>query len=236
MTAAPLEPPARGRRRGNLADDVAAHIRREILAGRFVPGARIDQDAIAEELGVSRLPVREALIALDQEGLVVTVPRKGSYVMQLEASDIADHYQLFGQVAGLAAARACARMNDEQIDELERLHALMHSAPDVMEQERLNHEFHRLINTASGSQRITSMVKLLSRSLPMPYADFPSAWLAEAERQHRDIIDAFRRHDTAAAQRAMEQHITASGRHAIDVLESMGFFGKGTDAASLALD
>jgi DNA-binding GntR family transcriptional regulator len=216
-----------GRRRRNLGDDVAAHIRSQILSGRLSSGERIDQDAIAETLGVSRLPVREALIALDREGLVVTVPRKGSYVQQLDRDDIIDHYQLFGQVAGLAAARACARMSDDEVAELENLHLSMQAAKNVAEQERLNRELHRLINTRSGSQRITSMVKLLSSSLPMPYADFPTAWLGEADRQHQEIIDAFRRRDTLAAQRAMEQHIVASGRHAVDVLDSMGFFGKG---------
>ena len=92
-------------RRRNLAEDVAEHIRQEILAGRFRPGDRIDQDAIAVQLGVSRLPVREALIALDQEGLIESIPRRGAYVQRLEREDIADHYQLFGQAAGLAAYR-----------------------------------------------------------------------------------------------------------------------------------
>lgn len=224
MTAAPGE----ARRRRNLADEVCVHIRSEILAGRLLPGARIDQDAIAEQLGVSRLPVREALIALDQEGLVATIPRKGSYVQRLDREDIIDHYQLFGQVAGLAAARAAARMTDAQVEELVRIHEAMHQPSDIAEQERLNHSFHRLINTACASQRITSMLKLLSRSLPMPYADFPHAWLDDADAQHRAIVDAFRRHDTLAAQRAMEQHINASAQHAIEVLQRNGFFGTET--------
>lgn len=211
-------------RRRNLGDDVAVHIRTMILTGKLRSGERIDQDAIAEQLGVSRLPVREALIALDQEGLVTTIPRKGTYVQRLDRDDIVDHYQLFGQVAGLAAARACARMTQEQVEELAEIHERMHATRNVHEQEQLNHELHRMINTASGSKRIASMVKLLSRSLPMPYADFPTAWLGEAERQHQEIVDAFRRRDTLAAQRAMEQHIVASGRHAVDVLDSLGFF------------
>lgn len=215
---------ARVPRRRNLAEDVAAHIRTEILAGRLHPGDRIDQDAIATQLGVSRLPVREALITLDQEGLIESIPRRGAYVTRLEREDIADHYQLFGQVAGLAAARAVTRLDDAGIRELIALHESMHKTSDLQTQQQLNHEFHRLINTAAASQRITGMLKLLSRSLPMPYVDFPSEWLHEADKQHQEIIDAFVRRDTLAAQRAMEQHISASGRHAIDVLDEMGFF------------
>lgn len=215
---------ARVPRRRNLAEDVADHIRQEILAGRMRPGDRIDQDAIATQLGVSRLPVREALISLDQEGLIESIPRRGAYVTRLEREDIADHYQLFGQVAGLAAARAVTRLDEAGLEELIALHASMHDTDDLATQQRLNHEFHRLINTAAASQRIAGMLRLLSRSLPMPYVDFPQEWLREADRQHQEIIDAFRRRDTLAAQRAMEQHISASGRHAIDVLDSMGFF------------
>lgn len=221
MSVAPISPLPRRR---NLADDVADHIRGEILAGRLKPGDRIDQDAVAAQLGVSRLPVREALIALDQEGLIDTIPRRGSYVQRLDREDIVDHYQLFGQVAGLAAARAVARVSDEDIDKLTALHEAMNKTTNLSEQEQINHEFHRLINNAAGSKRITSMVKLLSRSLPMPYLEFPPEWLREANRQHEDILDAFRRRDTLAAQRAMEQHINASARHALEVLEGLGFF------------
>ena len=214
----------RPRRRPNLAEEVATHIRDAILSGRLRPGQRIDQDAIAEELGVSRLPVREALISLDREGLVHTIPRKGSYVSRIDRDDIADHYTIFGQVAGLAAARAVARLDDDSIATLVDLHERMSKADNLAEQQRLNHEFHRTINLAAGSQRMTSMLQLLSRSLPMPYADFPPEWLDEANRQHKDILDAFRRRDTLAAQRAMEQHIHASARHAIEVLERLDFF------------
>ena len=219
-----MTPDAAPRRRPNLAEEVAAHIRDAILAGRLKPGQRIDQDAIAEELGVSRLPVREALISLDREGLVHTIPRKGSYVSRIDRGDIADHYQIFGQVAGLAAARAVSRMDDAGIERLATLHEGMSASVTLEEQQRLNHEFHRTINKAAGSQRMSSMLQLLSRSLPMPYVDFPAEWLAEANRQHKDILDAFRRRDTLAAQRAMEQHINASARHAIEVLERLDFF------------
>lgn len=224
MTAEAIDP--RPRRRANLADEVAAHIRAGILAGRLRPGERIDQDAIAAELGVSRLPVREALISLDREGLVQTLPRKGSYVAHVDRDDIADHYVIFGQVAGLAAARAVSRFTDGDVARLVDLHEAMLAAPTLVEQQRLNHEFHRTITLAAGSQRMTSMIALLSRSLPMPYVDFPPEWLDEANEQHREILDAVTRRDAPAAQRAMEQHIHASARHAIAVLERLGFFGE----------
>lgn len=212
------------RRRMNLADDAAGYIRSAIMSGDLRPGQRIDQDAIAESLGISRLPVREALIGLSQEGLVENLPRRGAFVARFSKEDVVDHYQLFGQVAGLAAARAVSRMSDEQVAELKAINQRLINASNVAEQQKLNHEFHRRITIASESQRIISMVGLLSRSLPMPYDKLPPEWLADADQQHTDIIDAFMRRDTLAAQRSMEQHIASSGRHAVDVLDRLGFF------------
>lgn len=219
-----MSPAPERRRRANLAEEVAAYLRDEILSGRLRSGERIDQDGVAEQLGVSRLPVREALISLDREGLVQTIPRKGTYVSRVDRADILDHYLIFGQVAGLAAARAVARMDDQELEALQDLHDRMMAADSLAEQQRMNHEFHRIINRAAGSQRIVSMMQLLGRSLPMPYQDFPAEWLEEANRQHQDIVEAFRRRDTLATQRAMEQHINASARHAIEVLERLDFF------------
>jgi DNA-binding GntR family transcriptional regulator len=226
MSAVPLDG-SRPRRRANLADEVAEHLRAAILSGRLRAGSRIDQDAIAEELGVSRLPVREALISLDREGLVDTIARRGSYVARIDREDILDHYQIFGQVAGLAAARAVARLDASGIESLVGLHDSMSQADSIADQQRLNHQFHRTINLAAGSPRMIAMLQLLSRSLPMPYADFPADWLDEANRQHREIVDAVQRRDTLAAQRSMEQHINASARHAIEVLDALGFFEDG---------
>ena len=71
-------------RRRNLSEDVAEYIREGIMSGALRPGTRIDQDAIAADLGVSRLPVREALISLDKEGLINTIPRRGAFVARME--------------------------------------------------------------------------------------------------------------------------------------------------------
>ncbi|MGA0208812.1 MAG: GntR family transcriptional regulator [Candidatus Nanopelagicales bacterium] len=223
---APSGGPASHKRRTNLAEDAAVHLRAAIMRGDLRPGQRIDQDAVAETLGISRLPVREALIGLAQEGLVDNLPRRGAFVARFSKEDVVDHYQLFGQVAGLAAARAVARMTPDQVMELKDINQRLITTTDVSEQQKLNHEFHRRITIASASQRIISMVGLLSRSLPMPYEKLPREWLADADQQHSDIIDAFLRRDTLAAQRSMEQHIASSGRHAVEVLDKLGFFAR----------
>ena len=218
-------------RRRNLAQDVADYIRATILTGRMRPGTRVDQDAIAAELGVSRLPVREALISLDQEGLVQTIARRGAYVQRLQPADIADHYELFGQVAGMAAARAVARIDAAGVARLAQLHEQMSSTADKAERQHLNFEFHRTVNHAAGSKRINAMLRLLADSLPMPYVDFPDEWLTDAGAQHEEILAAFASGDAMAAQEAMRHHISASGQHAIDVLTRLGFFDDAPDVA-----
>jgi DNA-binding GntR family transcriptional regulator len=78
----------------NLKHAVASLIRERIFSGGLRPGSRVDQDALAEAFGVSTMPVREALISLEAEALVVNVPRRGSYVADLTRDDVRDHYRI----------------------------------------------------------------------------------------------------------------------------------------------
>ncbi len=211
-------------RRPNLAEEVSDHIRNAILTGRLRPGERIDQDAIATELGLSRLPVREALIALDGEGLVQTIPRRGSYVQRLTPGDIADHYQIFGHVAGLAASRAAARATDDDVALLRDLQASMVASTTPDELEKLNFDFHRLINSVGGSRRLNSLLRLLSRSLPAHFFEFVPGWSDQAHHQHEQILAAIAAKDPTAAQQAMERHLNASARNAVEALVRQGFF------------
>jgi DNA-binding GntR family transcriptional regulator len=223
MTAARPDPQHRLRRR-NLAEDVADHIREEILTGRLKPGTRLDQDAVAADLGVSRLPVREAVIALHQEGLLRTAPRRGAWVQPLHPDDVADHYEIFGHVAGLAAAKAAARLTDDDLVELRRLHEAMQNSTDSEEHGRLNFEFHRVVNAAGSSRRLASVLRLLTRSLPVHYYEFVPGWHKAAIAQHEEILGALEARDAEAAQRAMERHLRHSAERAVEELGKQGLF------------
>ncbi len=112
------------RRRGGLADDVATYVRELILTGSLKPGTRIDQDAIGDAVGVSRSPVREAIVVLGQEGLLEILPRRGAIVAPLTRSDVIDHYELFGLISGRAAGIAATELSDQQRSELRSIHDL----------------------------------------------------------------------------------------------------------------
>jgi DNA-binding GntR family transcriptional regulator len=217
----------RGPIRTNLKDVVADHIRNLIFSGQLRPDQKIDQDELAESLGVSKLPVREALIRLENEALVRGVPRRGVFVAPLTPEDVRDHYQIYGMVEGIAARRAAARLDEEQLAQLATLVEQMHNGDDPERQEQLNHEFHRTINLAGGSPKLLSVLQLLSKTMPARFYEFASGWAEVAADQHQRIMDALRVRDEEGAERAMRDHIVSGGEYAIRMLEQSGFWKDG---------
>jgi len=216
----------------SLKDSAADYLREQILTGRITPGTKIDQDEISDALGISRLPVREALIELANEGLVDAVPRRGAFVARLERADIVDHYRIFGLVAGLAASRAATSLSDAQLIELRGIHASFARATDADSQAAWNHEFHKRINLAGGSRRLVSVLALLSRSLPMRYFEFVPGWSETSAHHHERILAALEQRDAHEAQRVMEHHVAESGELAVAILQEMGYWdGAATDGA-----
>src|SRR5271166_4941796 len=99
--------------RTSSAEHIALHIRSLIFEGELLPGTRVPQDAIAEDLGVSRIPIREALIALEREGWVTIEMHRGAFINALDKQSIRDHYELLGLIYGFAAKRALARADED---------------------------------------------------------------------------------------------------------------------------
>ena len=118
-------------RRESSADQVADHVRRAIMAGELRKGDRLRQDEIAEGLGVSRIPVREAIIALDREGWVSFETNRGAFVTGLDADDIRDHYELRGLVLGLVAKRVAETATDDALEDLGSRYGAMRRVEDV---------------------------------------------------------------------------------------------------------
>ena len=208
----------------NLKDVVAAHIRENILSGTVRAGEKIDQDQLAHDLGVSKLPVREALIQLASEGLVDNRARRGAYVSALEPDDVLDHYQVYGLVSGVAAHRAATRMSEEEIDQLESILLRMDATSDAAELEALNTEFHRRINVAGASGRLLAILKTLSYSLPGAFYEFAEGWEHEARKHHWDILEAIKSRDGEETAGYVASHLAAGGKFAVGLLEGRGFW------------
>ncbi len=213
----------RAAKRERFAEEVATELRELILSGRLGSGERIDQDAVADSHGMSRLPVREALIALEQEGLVVNTPRRGAYVAQFSPEDVQDQYEVYGLVAGIAAARAAERLDAAELVELRKAHVQFVKAKGGVAQQRSNEAFHRIINRAA-SPRLRSLLGLLARSLPSHHYMFDSTWSLLAADHHEQVLIAIERRDPVGARVAMTQHLVESGHQAVVALTSKGFW------------
>jgi DNA-binding GntR family transcriptional regulator len=209
-------------RRRSMSAEVVDHIRSSIFNGTLKPNQRVPQDAIAAELGVSRVPVREALISLEQNGLVASEPHRGVFVVPIRAEDVDDHYRMYGMIQGLAAARAVNRITEPVLERLESLHREMCSSEDPVRLRELNFEFHALINKTGGSTRVRSVLRHLSHNLPRELYYLSPGASPEANVGHARILEALRNRDEAAADAANQQHVRQEGEVVVSALRRNG--------------
>ena len=120
------------------AEAVARHVRRLVFDGRLQPGQRLPQDDIARAVGVSRIPVREAIIALEREGWLRVEPHRGTFVNALDDRAITDRFALYGRFFGFAARRAIGRMSAADLEELTDLAARLARVNSAAAVERAN--------------------------------------------------------------------------------------------------
>ena len=212
--------------RSNMSAAVRDRIQELIFDGTLKSGARIPQDAIAEELGVSRLPVREAIIALQAEGLVDSEPHRGSFVVPITEEDIEDHYAMYGAIQGLAASRAAKRASDSLIRRLEDLVAEMERAPSAPSTTEAHWAFHSAINQAGGSRRLRTVLRQMAHNLPREVYDLAPSASPQSNLEHRRLIDALRSGDGEAAARTCEEHLSHEGRIVVIELRARGLISE----------
>ena len=208
----------------NLKDKAATYLRDEILTGGLKAGEKIDQEEIADRLGMSRLPVREALIELAQENLVDWIPRRGSFVAEFTQDDIVDLYAIQGAVAGIAGRRAAAKVTDEEIAILEEIHAEYVKADDRIAQADIGFAFHQVILDAGASNRVLSVLRLLYRSLPIDFLEATPTWKTTTLHHQAQIIAAMKAHDGDAAANAFADLFADSARLTLDLLRARGLW------------
>src|SRR5690348_429235 len=188
-------------RRAQLSDEGAGHLRAAIMSGTLRPGTFIRLDETAAKLGVSVTPVREALLKLRGEGMVQLEPHRGHVVLPLSRQDIDDIFWLQATIAKELAAAATVNITDAQIDELDRINDSLAAAVGSGDAETIagiEFAFHRVFNQASGRIKLAWFLLNAARYMPvLVYAADPH-WGESAVANHRELIAALRRHDTAA--------------------------------------
>ncbi|TFV57631.1 GntR family transcriptional regulator [Mycobacterium sp. PS03-16] len=221
----PVRP--RGVRREQMSDEVAAHLRAEIMTGSLRPGTFIRLDETAAQLGVSITPVREALRTLRGEGMVRLEPHRGHVVVPMTRADIEDIFWLQATIAEKLAASATERITDEEITELEGLNEALADAVERRDPEEVAYAefaFHRAFNHATGRIKLAWLLLQVARFLPpLLYATDP-AWGAEAVASHRELIAALRRRDTTTVVRLTSGQFTDGAERLIARLEKIGLW------------
>jgi DNA-binding GntR family transcriptional regulator len=193
---------------GTVRTRAANELRDRILTGRFAPGARLDLDEITREFGISRTPVREALLELSYEGLVTVTPRSGITVIGITPDDAVDNFAVLATLAGKAAEWATARMTVEQKAELHHLADAIGGADDVV---AANRRFHRAVNLASGSPRLLTYLRQATRVVPESYFELFPEQEQVAKREHAALLEAIDQGDATAARTIAEAHVLDAG-------------------------
>jgi DNA-binding GntR family transcriptional regulator len=216
--------------RSRLNDQVAARIREQILSGTLRPGTRMVQSDWADRLGTSRMPVRDAFLRLQSEGLITAFENGIAHVADLSEEDITDAYELSSVAAGMAARRAAQRMSDETVDELRRVHEQFKLAvkrDDIESATTANNAFHRLLTVESHSPRLIGMIRVLSPGTPhVGTRELPS-WRERSVVSHEEILQAVIDRDTETVAKLMSEHVREAGPVVIDFLRSRGFWSPG---------
>jgi len=203
-------------------------LREAIINGTLKPGERMMEIQLAEQLGVSRTPVREAIRKLELEGFVVMIPRKGAYVAGISLKDIADVFEVRAAMEALAAGLAAERITAEELEEMERLlvrigeHIEANRLEEVVEMDTL---FHEALYKASRNLKLEQILQNLREQIQR----FRSTSLAfpgrmkEALEEHKKIVEAISDRNTALAQQLAQEHIENAENSMLEALRRNGF-------------
>lgn len=203
--------------RRQLSEKVAAYVRERIMIGELHADDYLRTEHLAEQLGVSATPVREALMILHSEGSVRWEPRRGYRIVPLTEQDVKDLFDVQAHIAGELAARAARILTDDDIARLEHIQAELEQAAtkgDAKLVDEYNHEIHRTINKASQSARMTSLLNLTVQYVPLNYFGTIHGWAEASAHDHSAVFTALRDRAPEAARVAMREHI----RHIGDLL------------------
>jgi DNA-binding GntR family transcriptional regulator len=234
------------------ADEIGAVLERAILFGELPPGTMLRQEQLAEQYGVSRTPIREALRRLDALGLVVFRPNRGVLVRAPSRDELRQSIVARAALEGAAAEIAATRITDEQLDRLERADeryielTRRLQAPDIGDTDRqdvtfewlrVNDTFHDVVLEAAGMPLLRTMARSVRRALrtpPLLLSEDVQRLHGENLRQHRALLESLRTKNPRAARELMTEHILATGRLIDVILDRTAGSGQTPEAARTA--
>lgn len=196
----------------SLRGRVFVKLENDILNGKYKPGESLNETKVADELKVSRTPVREAIRQLELEGLLVYIPNKGAIVKGLSSEDVQDIYDIRMKIEGLAAKRAASNITPDQLKELKEVvefEEFYTNKGDTNQILKLDSKFHEIIFHASGSRllnrTLTSFHHYIQRARSLSLKDGQRA--KKALNEHMAIMKAIEAGDKEKAEKLMSKHI-----------------------------
>ena len=212
---------------------IATAIEARIIKRELKPGDRLRERLLAEEFGVSRTPVREAIRQLVETRLVTDNGRRGALVASLSISELLDAFLVVAELEGLAARQAAKRMRHEQIIKAFDANALCQKASEVKDTETfnaMNMVFHNLIIAGSHNAMLQSQLST-ARTITFPYRHYVSSlpgYMAQSVEEHDALLEAISNSQGDAAYQLMRDHVRLQGEQVEDVIHHLERQNSGT--------
>lgn len=198
----------------------------DIVMGRYRPGERLDEVSLARRFGVSRTPIREAIIQLAETGLLEMRPHRGAYVAMVGPREMVEIFEVMAELEGMCGRLAARRIEADEIDRLRALHqecaaAVAENDPDTYY--AVNGEFHDVIYQASRNSYLADEAHALHRRLRV-YRRLQlrvGGRLRTSLAEHEAIIAALAAHDAARANQLCREHVLVQGERFSDLVSSL---------------
>lgn len=192
-----------------LAHDIADDLRRLIEHGHYKPGAPLRQEEIAGRLGVSRIPVREALRLLERDGLVAVHANRGAFVTQHDEEAVAELFDVRLMLEADLLRRACSNLSYDAIDAIAMINSRLSATRIKNEWIALDEKFHFTIYTAAGRPHTLALARTLRRSLNSYYLRYlgPRSRANDWNDEHQSLLRHLERRDADKAVAVLEQHL-----------------------------
>lgn len=198
-----------------LRNKVVDELRRRIVDGVYEPGDRLTEERLAEDFGVSRNPVREAIRMLEAEGFLIAVPRRGAVVASMSLRDVENLFDVRAAIEVLAARLAAERAGPSGAAALDRVLAAAHASSRPEELAALNTEFHATVCALSGNALLAGIAESLHGRLQWVFRRSAEERAPHSLAEHEELAAAIRTGDADAAAAAALAHVMAARRTAL---------------------
>jgi DNA-binding GntR family transcriptional regulator len=207
-----------------LRDEIYAELRADMITCRLAPGTELRESALAERFGVSKSPVRDALMRLATEGLVVILPRQGYLVSSVSVTDVEDMFHLREALERACIERVVRRASDEDLEQLDRFRTYDEALWEGGFV-HYNREFHYAVARIAGNARmrdyLLALIDQMERAVRISVSSLRKDDPQSLVNEHRELIDALQAHDLTRAQRLSSRHVTTAGKRVMRTLQRL---------------